>query len=91
MKGKGKGKRSVASPEISESSESEDEQEADVVYMDESLNESVMVAMVREMMMNACAECRGEEGDDWIGCDHCARWYHKGCLNEQHEAIKTLV
>ena len=32
---------------------------------------------------NVCKACFGESGEpgDWIGCDTCAAWFHKDCLN----------
>ena len=44
-----------------------------------------------ETFENICCACMGNEGlsegENWIGCNICPRWYHRSCLSEDFEDL----
>ena len=33
-----------------------------------------------ECEFNLCKICRDDDGEDWVGCDGCAQYFHANCL-----------
>lgn len=68
----------------SNSPESSDQDETDIIYARSSDDEI-------EDEKNVCSACLGDDGLEsgnlWIGCNQCIRWYHRSCISEEVEQM----
>ncbi|PIK54125.1 hypothetical protein BSL78_08966 [Apostichopus japonicus] len=37
--------------------------------------------LVDENICDICEQCYRDDDDDWVGCEWCPRWFHKGCTD----------
>lgn len=36
---------------------------------------------------NVCKICRDDDGEDWVGCDGCAQYFHANCLGVSYSEV----
>ena len=79
-------KRPLTDDEAEEDEQEEVLNEEDIIYASTDDEDLLDIEM-----KNVCGACEGDEGwddgDKWLGCNSCDRWFHKTCLSVNFDGM----